>query len=1177
MASQTEIVLKKINNQKLKQIELKNNEEIGMDDNYSYLYPSLDDPNFNIKITERKEFYDTRYEKPSSEEALDEVSDKLCNADFELAPHQMFVRNFLSFQTPYNGLLLYHGLGSGKTCTAISVAEEMRNYIKQIGVLQRIIVVASPNVQENFYLQLFDERKLQMVDGMWNIRACTGNKFLSEINPMNMKGLTKEKIISQVKQIISSSYLFLGYIEFANYIDKKADVSSDIPQDKRENIIKQKLIKIFKNRLIIIDEVHNIRMTDDNKDKRVATALMKLVENVQHMRLLLLSATPMYNSYKEIVWLLNILNMNDGRSTMSIKDIFNIDGTFKTIDGEETGKELLIRKSTGYVSFVRGENPYTFPFRIWPSEFESEKSIDKILLPTIQMNGADIIKPIEHISLYLCNIGATQQLGYDYIIERLKRDADKDPKKNMPTFENMESFGYTILQRPLEALNIVYPDSRIESGVLDPKELVGKVGLSRIMNFKQTASPNFRGDFEYKDLTYGKIFSQGEIEKYSGKINNICKSIIGSKGVILIYSQYIDGGLVPIALALESLGMRRAGRHSLFKEPQKEEIDAISFKPRSQITKGEMFTTASYVMITGDKALSPDNVADLKMSTDIDNKNGSKVKVILISQAGSEGLDFKFIRQVHVLEPWYNMNRIEQIIGRAVRTCSHKDLSFSMRNVQIFLYGSIMSRPAEEAADMYVYRLAELKSIQIGLVSRTLKENAIDCILNSDQIGFTVEDMKTTVKQELSTGKTITYQVGDRPYTSTCDYMRSCSYKCKPAKDIKLDKIVFDTYNESFITLNNDKIIQRIRDSFKDRFFYRKERLIGEINAIKNYPLIQINAALNQLIEDKNEYIVDMYGRIGRLVNIGDVYFFQPIELNDTKISLYDRSVPIEYKRDSLLFEIRQPNDIKEPNIVPHKNKGILLLNEMKNKYMTASVPQTIDAGTDDWYMFCSKVIPHLVSDGWKQELINKMLVTHIIESLQFDEILTIINHLEKIPQSKSEDEFISLIRSYIKNNEIKSNGIIGILLQNIGKHQLIVSDNTTKEWTIAKPQDIEDLSGEITKIIKGVMPIFEKLGNYIGFMSNFKKDYIIFKIRDMSEKRNTGARCDQTSKIKSVQMLNILGENQYTTKSEFPKQALCVIQEFFFRKFDVEKKDNKRWFLTPTEAIFVNDKEKAY
>ena len=46
----------------------------------------------------------------------------------------MFVRNFLSQQTPYNGLLLYHGLGTGKTCSSILVCEEMRTYYNQMGI-----------------------------------------------------------------------------------------------------------------------------------------------------------------------------------------------------------------------------------------------------------------------------------------------------------------------------------------------------------------------------------------------------------------------------------------------------------------------------------------------------------------------------------------------------------------------------------------------------------------------------------------------------------------------------------------------------------------------------------------------------------------------------------------------------------------------------------------------------------------------------------------------------------------------------------------------------------------------------------------------------------------------------------------------------------------------------------
>ena len=74
-----------------------------------------------------------------------------------------------------------------------------------------------------------------------------------------------------------------------------------------------------------------------------------------------------------------------------------------------------------------------------------------------------------------------------------------------------------------------------------------------------------RGDFEYRDTKYGSIFSPTEIGKYSGKIKKICETIIHSTGVILIYSQYIDGGLVPIALALEELGFIRSGGNSLFK------------------------------------------------------------------------------------------------------------------------------------------------------------------------------------------------------------------------------------------------------------------------------------------------------------------------------------------------------------------------------------------------------------------------------------------------------------------------------------------------------------------------------------------------------------------------------------------------------------------------------------
>ncbi|NBQ56611.1 MAG: hypothetical protein EBU36_08260, partial [Verrucomicrobia bacterium] len=122
--------------------------------------------------------------------------------------------------------------------------------------------------------------------------------------------------------------------------------------------------------------------------------------------------------------------------------------------------------------------------------------------------------------------------------------------------------------------------------------------------------------------------------------------------------------------------------------------------------------------------------------TNKENANGENVKVILISMAASEGLDFKNIRQIHILEPWYNMNRVEQIIGRGVRNLSHCHLPFEDRNVEIYLHGTVLDYN-EEAADVYVYRSAERKAIQIGRVTRVLKEISVDCLLNLAQTNFT--------------------------------------------------------------------------------------------------------------------------------------------------------------------------------------------------------------------------------------------------------------------------------------------------------------------------------------------------------------------------------------------------------------------------------------------------------
>ena len=87
----------------------------------------------------------------------------------------------------------------------------------------------------------------------------------------------------------------------------------------------------------------------------------------------------------------------------------------------------------------------------------------------------------------------------------------------------------------------------------------------------------------------------------------------------------------------------------------------------------------------------------------------------------------------------------------------HCALPFNKRNVEIFLYGSELSDNSIEPMDLYIYRLAEYKSIRIGMVSRILKENAADCLLNQNQQKLNASNMQKETQLILSDSKKINF------------------------------------------------------------------------------------------------------------------------------------------------------------------------------------------------------------------------------------------------------------------------------------------------------------------------------------------------------------------------------------------------------------------------------------
>ena len=109
----------------------------------------------------REELVETKAQKlpeTASLESLKQMREEMCSTttarDFKLQPNQRFIRRILSPDSPTRNLILVHGTGVGKTCTAIQVAEEY--IIRPEFQDKRVLVLANPSVQENFKTQIFD-------------------------------------------------------------------------------------------------------------------------------------------------------------------------------------------------------------------------------------------------------------------------------------------------------------------------------------------------------------------------------------------------------------------------------------------------------------------------------------------------------------------------------------------------------------------------------------------------------------------------------------------------------------------------------------------------------------------------------------------------------------------------------------------------------------------------------------------------------------------------------------------------------------------------------------------------------------------------------------------------------------------------------------------------------------
>lgn len=361
-------------------------------------------PPINIKVSS---YYMNNREKfvnfinsifePYREEIMSNKQEITCDnigrtsKEFDLLTHQKIVRDYINLYTPYRGVLLFHGLGSGKTLSSIAIAEGMKD-------VKKIIVMTPASLRANYVEELKkagdvyykknqfwewiqsnnDVEMIKTLSAILNlpqeyIKKQKGAWLINVSKPSNYDLLKDEEKISldkQINEMISTKYTFI------NYNGLRAKKLNDLTSGYTKNL--------FDNSVVIIDEAHNLISRIVNKLKKekdipeddrgekehlptnLATKLYEYLMSARNAKIVLLSGTPVINYPNEFAILFNILRgyIKTWKIPLNIK-------TNNKINKEALHKMLLGEKSHDYLDYsptskilTITRNPFGFKNRI---------------------------------------------------------------------------------------------------------------------------------------------------------------------------------------------------------------------------------------------------------------------------------------------------------------------------------------------------------------------------------------------------------------------------------------------------------------------------------------------------------------------------------------------------------------------------------------------------------------------------------------------------------------------------------------------------------------------------------------------------------------------------------------------------------------------------------------------
>lgn len=700
-----------------------------------------------------------------------------------LFKHQRLVRDYMQLDSPYRGIVLYHGLGVGKTRSAITIMEVLVNEKKVILLLPAYLQPNFMNEMFKYGNELYVKQRYWTYDGVakqWI--AITSTNMRPNYDQLNKKD--RDEIDNQINKLIEKRIITIKY--------------NSLRREKMQAILQH---MSFDNHVIIVDEVHNF-ISQVVNGSLYCRSLYNHIMKAQDIKIVCLSGTPLINAPIEYAFLMNLV--------AGFTKIYQISLKKKAYDTAQIRSSIVqtLQNRNDVANVQLNDKKRCVELRLHPDNFVEDEhkmlirvpnkfraSIDELVkdVPGLQ---TDYLKKdgIKIINKFLFPIGE-EEFNRTFINWKAKSEDSVINQENQSMLASnsrglVSYFFYynksdypsqsdikvrkvdmtkTQMRAYVEARGIELEfENMNESKMRFKARTTNKMfntldfnalALKKDFNYFKTLSrqkcniayPRQRTKTEKLDeylndmeSNYQLFSNEDKLKEHAPKFHEIIKHIQKSNGPAIFYSQYRDeSGVGCMSYILKMNGWTQI----TIKKSNKELHLKLSPSPKNSNLKCFIeFKTDKYSQFLIDlyngnwENLSPSIRNDVaKYWPNYEqhhNNHGEVVKTILITQSGSEGISLKHTRQVHILEPYWNYIRLQQIVGRAVRAKSHVNLPLEERHVDVYLYTSSFSKESKNkfmndnnglTSDEVLFKITRRKQLILGKFLDVMKRMAFDC------------------------------------------------------------------------------------------------------------------------------------------------------------------------------------------------------------------------------------------------------------------------------------------------------------------------------------------------------------------------------------------------------------------------------------------------------------------